>query len=324
MPHPGRVQLVTTRSLLYTRTGGASTGPEITASASAGTATSPAGLPGIDAVSARAKTENFRVASLALPKRHRSDLMALYRYARFVDEIGDSYTGDRLGALDWLESELHRGLEGSPGVHPAVDGVAAMARRKAIAVDPLLRLLEANRMDQRVRRYESFDQLLSYCELSANPVGRMVLQLFELDTPERVEWSDSICTGLQLVEHWQDVVEDATSGRVYLPAEDLRSFGVGTDDLTGSAPASPALRALMAFEARRARAILTRGSPLLGSLHGRVRVAIAGFWAGGMAALESLARDEFDPANGSRRSSRLSLGWHLGRALVAPGRLAHP
>ena len=315
---------MTTRSLSYTGTGGASTGPEITGFASAGAATTPAGLPGIDALSARAKTENFRVASLALPKRHRSELMDLYRYARLVDEIGDSYAGDRLGALDWIESELHRGLEGSLGVHPAVDGVAALARRKAIAVNPLLQLVEANRVDQRVRRYESFEQLLSYCELSANPVGRLVLQLFALDTPERVEWSDSICTGLQLVEHWRDVVEDAVSGRVYLPAEDLRCFGVATDDLTGSTPASPALRALMAFEARRAREILTEGSPLIGSLHGRVRVAIGGFWAGGMAVLDSLARDEFDPTSGPRRSSRLSLGWHLVRALVAPGRLAHP
>ena len=320
-PLPGRVQLVTTRSLHYTRPGAPPTGTRTAGILPADAPQLPAGLPGIDAISARAGGENFRVASFVLPARTRAALMDVYRYARFVDEIGDSFEGDRLEALDWLEGELSRGLSGDAHLNPAVAGAADLARQGMIEADPLFRLIEANRMDQLVQRYETFEQLVGYCELSANPVGRLVLELFGLSTPPRVQWADFICTGLQLAEHLQDVAEDAESGRVYLPMEDLRAFGVAPSELGGGRSASAALRALLAFEATRAQAFLDRGAPLIASVGGRARVAIAGFWAGGHAALDALEREEFDPLSHRARTSRSRVGWHLARALVAPRRI---
>ena len=142
-------------------------------------------------------------------------------------------------------------------------------------------------------RYERYDQLADYCTLSANPVGHLVLGVFGAATPERIAQSDAICTALQLVEHWQDVAEDLAAGRIYLPAEDLRRFGCSEVDLKGS-EATPALRRLMAFEAERARELLRRGEPLAGSLRGWARLAIAGFAAGGYAALDGIAAQDFD------------------------------
>jgi squalene synthase HpnC len=274
----------------------------------------------MDAVTARARTENFRVASVLLPRQSRSELMDLYRFARFVDEVGDSYPGDRTSALEWLESELRRGLDGVTATHPAVAGVAGLARRKIITAAPLFDLIQANRVDQEVHRYETLDDLLSYCELSANPVGLMVLQLFGVSTPERIAWSNSICTGLQLVEHWQDVAEDARCGRMYLPAEDLRSFGVDPTELRGRRGVSPAYQAMMAFETRRARDFLDAGRPLIQSINGRLRIAIAGFWAGGHAALDALERAEFDPSSYRTHRSPMRVGWHLCRALMTKPR----
>ena len=116
---------------------------------------------------------------------------------------------------------------------------------------PLFDLIEANRRDQQVSSYQTFEDLLDYCRLSANPVGRLVLGALGFEGADRFAFSDSICTGLQLTEHWQDVSEDARAGRVYLPNEDLQRFGVDAA-LLGGGPASPELRALMVFEVARA------------------------------------------------------------------------
>jgi squalene synthase HpnC len=295
---------VTTRSLPYTRS----------ASTRAGEA--PTGLPQIDALTARAGSENFRVASRLLPRRLRTDLMDVYRYARFVDEIGDSYRGDRLEALAWVEAELDRSLSGTESVHPAVGGAAHLVREGRISAEPLLDLIEANRCDQTVSGYGSFNDLLGYCRLSANPVGRLVLELFDASTPERLSWSDSICTGLQLVEHWQDVGEDARAGRIYLPSEDLLSFGVDPSELAQPGEASPALRSLIAFESRRARGLLDAGSPLISSLTGRLKIAVAGFWAGGQATLDALEAHGFDPLSSQLRPRRARVIWRMAKRLA--------
>jgi phytoene/squalene synthetase len=194
--------------------------------------------------------------------------------------------------------------------------------------DPLFDLVEANRQDQRVSRYETFVDLVGYCKLSANPVGRMVLAIFGFATPERIAWSDSICTALQLVEHWQDVAEDAIVGRVYLPMEDMRRFGVTAEELVPppadyvdrsrrGAPggASAISRALLAFEAARARRMLDEGAPLVASLDGRLRFAVASFVAGGHAALDGLAALDFDVYADPARPAPLRFASHLGRLL---------
>ena len=294
---------MTTRSLPYTHTGDP-----------------PTGLPAESAVESRAGKENFPVASRLLPRDTRAALMKLYRYARFVDEIGDSYAGDRLAALEWVDSELRRALSGAADVHPLVAGAAGLARSERIAADPLFDLVQANRQDQTIHRYSTFDELLGYCEMSANPVGRLVLQLFGVLTPERARFSDYICTGLQLVEHWQDVAEDARVGRVYLPVEDLRQFGVQVSELSLGGPGSPALRSAMEFEAKRARELLDRGAPLIGSLKGRLRFAVAGFWAGGHAALDGLQARGF-ALNAESRPAPRRMAWHMASALAGANRI---
>ena len=297
---------MTTRSLPYTPLDDA-VGP-------------PANLPSAEDVLGRAASENFRVASRILPAATRHHLLAFYGFARLVDQLGDDYDGDRVAALDWLEQETSRALidPDRAGLHPLV--APAVASCRVVRADPsaLFDLIAANRQDQVVTSYDTFDDLAGYCRLSANPVGRLVLAAFDSVRPDRLRWSDSICTGLQLAEHWQDVADDAAAARVYLPAEDLARFDVDTDQLRAGPPANGQLRALMAFEVARARRLLDEGAPLLGSLRGRARWAVAGFWAGGHAALDAVAARRFDPLAGSPRPVPARVAIHLVAALRRP------
>ncbi len=166
-------------------------------------ADAPIDAPAAEAVMARAAGENFPVASRVLPRRARSHLLANYGFARLADELGDCEDippAERLGALDWLEAELDRAFRGAAG-HPLLVRVGATVRECALSREPFVRLIEANRMDQRVSRYDTWQQLRGYCALSADPVGELVLGIFGLATPARIARSDSICTALQLAEH---------------------------------------------------------------------------------------------------------------------------
>ena len=174
---------------------------------------------------ARASGENFPVALRLLPRAVRHHLRAIYGYARLVDNLGDEYPGDRHAALDWVEDQLDSLFAGTPR-HEAFVQLAPTVQRFGLAREPFDQLLAANRLDQHKSRYEDFDELLGYCKLSANPVGHLVLAVFEASTPERVAASDDVCGGLQVLEHLQDVAEDAAMGRVYLPVEDMAHFGV--------------------------------------------------------------------------------------------------
>jgi phytoene/squalene synthetase len=212
-------------------------------------------MPTREAVMVQAREENFPVALWLLGPRIRRHLKAIYGFARLVDDIGDEVEGDRLRLLDQIEHELD-----TPR-HPAMLELAATVRECALPREPFLRLIEANRRDQVVTHYGSFEQLLDYCRLSAAPVGELVLHVFGAATPERVALSDRICAGLQVVEHLQDVEEDRARGRVYIASPDA---------------------------AARARALLHEGAPLVRQLRGRARLAVAGFLAGGRAALDEL------------------------------------
>ena len=174
---------------------------------------------------------------------------------------------------------------------------------RRLPLDPLVRLIEANRVDQVSNGYATFRQLVGYCTLCANPVGELVLHIFDQATPGRIELSDRICTALQLIEHLQNLSQDWRRGRVYLPTEDLDRFGVHTDDL-GRLRATLALRDLVAFEAERARAWLDAGAPLVSALRGWARLAVGGYIAGGRAALDALQRSGYGPLPGPRRPSR--------------------
>jgi squalene synthase HpnC len=264
-------------------------------------------LPGAGDVYDRASGENFSVASLLLGRDNRRHLTAIYGYARLVDQIGDAVTGDRLALLDVFEHDLDRLFAGGQPEHPVLARLAPTVRELGLRRDPFQRLIEANRRDQRQAEYATFADLVDYCNLSANPVGELVLHIFGAATPERIALSDKVCTALQLAEHWQDVAEDHAAGRVYLPAEDLLRFEIEPGEL-GAREISPRVRELMAFEVTRARTLLDEGAPLVGLLRGRSRIAVAGYVGGGRAALDAIAAARHDVFGGTPRASRLRRG----------------
>jgi squalene synthase HpnC len=277
----------------------------------------PVGLPTPAAVAARAGGENFPVASRVLPRRLREPLLAIYGFARLADELGDTDDrppAHRLEALAWLEQELDRAYAGRAR-HPLLVRLQAVLRERSLPREPFARLLEANRVDQRVARYGTWEALLGYCHLSADPVGELVLAVFDRATPERVALSNHVCTALQLAEHWQDVAEDLARGRVYLPGEDLERFGCTEADLR--APhASWRVRGLLAYEVARTRPVLREGAPLLATLHGRERVAVAAYASGGRAALEAVERAGYDVLAGPPRAGRARRAAALARTLA--------
>jgi squalene synthase HpnC len=254
-------------------------------------------------VAARARTENFPVASLLFPRALRPHLRAIYGFARLVDILGDEYEADRLAALDELEAQVEACYDGEP-TWEVMRELQPTIRACSLPREPFLRLIEANRIDQRVSAYETWADLKHYCVHSADPVGRLVLGVLGRgDDLEAVALSDDVCTGLQLVNFLQDVPRDLALGRVYLPAEDRRRFGVEELDRP-----SPELRRLLKFEAERATALLSSGEELGQRLGGgRVGRAVALFARGGLAALEALERADWDIFNGRPRPSRARL-----------------
>ena len=197
-------------------------------------------------IMAQAATENFPVASRLFPRALRPHLLAIYGFARLVDDIGDEAPGDRLSLLAAVSAQLDTIYAGATPSHVLLRRLAYTVRCFDIPRSPLDRLVQANVQDQVVDRYETFADLLAYCRLSAQPVGELVLRVAELCTPERLALSDRVCSGLQLVELWQDLGEDAAKGRIYLPAEDMRRFGYGDDDLL-TGVVDDRLRRLMTF-----------------------------------------------------------------------------
>jgi squalene synthase HpnC len=266
---------------------------------------------------ARAVGENFPVASRVLPRRVRERLLAIYGVARLADELGDAGAGvggggpqEKLAALEWLAEELDRAYAGRAR-HPLTVRLQATLRECPLPRECFERLIEANRVDQRVARYETWEQLLGYCRLSADPVGELVLAALGRASPERVALSNRICTALQLAEHWQDVAEDLARGRIYLPAEDRERFGCEESELR-EPRAGWHVRGLVAFEVARTRELLEQGAPLLDTLRGRERVAVAAFASGGEAALGAIEQAGYDVLGGPPRAS----SWRRAAALA--------
>ena len=255
----------------------------------------------VDVVAARARTENFPVASLLFPRAVRPHLRAIYGFARLVDMLGDEFEGDRLAALDELERELDASYNGDP-TWAVMRALQPTIRACDLPREPFLRLIEANRMDQRIAAYATWADLKNYCVHSADPVGRLVLGVLGRSEPELVKLSDDVCTGLQLVNFLQDVPRDLALGRVYLPAEDRACFGV-----TELAEPNAQLTQLLRYEANRARILLGSGEELGRRLGGRVGRGVAVFARGGLAAIEALERADWDIFNGRPRPSRARL-----------------
>lgn len=286
-------------------------------------------VPAADSLRARRDAENFPVALRVLPRALRTDLVSVYNVARVIDDLGDEAAVDRVAALRAFSADLATLWAGGHPAAPVLRALAPTVAARGLPQEPFQRLVEANLVDQRVHRYASYAQLREYCALSAHPVGRLVLAVFGVATPvsgsapdplaELVgELSDRVCTGLQLVEHWQDVGEDRRAGRVYLPAEDLARFGVTEADLD-AATASPALCRLLAFETERAAELLHTGAGLLALLHGWARLAVAGYVAGGLAAVDALRRVRGDVLGQQARPRRRDVVRHLPRLLLTRG-----
>jgi squalene synthase HpnC len=242
---------------------------------------------------ARTHYENFSVATWFLPQRLRQHFFNVYAYCRISDDLGDE-VGDAdasLRLLDQWQAELDACYEGSPR-HPVFVALAATVRQFDIPKQPFVDLLTAFRQDQRTTRYETFNALLAYCRYSANPVGHLVLYLCGSRDAERQALSDSTCTALQLANFWQDVSVDYSKGRIYLPLEDLRRYGVTEEDIAAERN-TPAFREMLGFEVERARDWLRRGFPLPGKLDRELAVDIELFSRGGQEILNAIERQGY-------------------------------
>lgn len=251
-------------------------------------------------IAAQASTENFPVALKVLPKKYRQKLSAFYSYARLVDDLGDEYSGDRLKVLDWAQQQLSSPTN---SIFVKLDKALGGIKEGSHIYEALVKLIDANRLDQTKHRYASHQELEDYCALSANPVGHIVLYIFGVDSFELRQHSDSVCVGLQILEHLQDIGEDLTEKeRIYLPATELEKYGVteeGIGNSQSAGKASPELCDLVLANLKRVTQALQAGRPLVKGVKGFWgKLAINAYVSGGLAhteALKSVGGDIFHP-----------------------------
>jgi squalene synthase HpnC len=238
--------------------------------------------------------ENFSVASLFLPRRLLAPFHSVYAYCRWADDLADETGGGQtsLDLLQWWRQELLRCYDGT-ATHPVFVALRDTVRRFHIPPNPFLDLLVAFEQDQRVKRYQTYEEVLGYCRYSANPVGHLVLYLCESYNPTNARHADSICTALQLANFWQDVARDLDIGRVYLPEEDRRHFAYSDADLEARR-FTPAFAELLRFEVDRARALFRAGSPLVRRLPADVQADLELFLQGGLAILRKVEEQGYN------------------------------
>jgi squalene synthase HpnC len=266
---------------------------------------------------ARSHYENFSVVSAFFPRKKRQDMFNVYAFCRHSDDLGDEDMGqgDRVAALDAWDGEIDAMVAGAPR-HPILVALRDTVERYAIPPKLLHDLVAAFRMDQTRKRWETFEDLRHYCRHSADPVGRIVLHVFEEAREETFRLSDETCTGLQLANFWQDVRRDfEDNGRVYLPLEDLRRFGYTEADLAAGV-VDNRWRALMAFEVDRARAFFERGLGLLPLVRRELRVDLELFSQGGLAILSAIERQGYDVFTARPKLSKGKKAWLVLRALL--------
>ena len=242
---------------------------------------------------ARSHYENFSVASWFLPARLRQHFFNVYAYCRISDDLGDEVGNPAasLLLLDQWQRELGACYAGSPR-HPVFVALAETVRKFEIPQHEFSDLLTAFRQDQTITRYETFDDLLGYCRNSANPVGHLVLYLCGYRDAERQKLSDYTCTALQLANFWQDVSVDYEKGRIYLPLESLRRFGVTEEDLAANRNTS-SFSEMMRFEVARARGWFERGLPLVGKVDKELAIDLELFTRGGQEILKAIEKQGY-------------------------------
>lgn len=254
---------------------------------------------------AKSHYENFSVATWFLPRRLRQHFYNVYAYCRISDDLGDE-VGDpqqSLELLDQWEAELNACYAGSPK-HPVFVALAETVKQCSIPKHEFSDLLIAFRQDQTVTRFETFDDILAYCRYSANPVGHLVLYLCGYSDAERQQLSDYTCAALQLANFWQDVFVDYGKGRIYLPLEDLRRFGVTGEDIAQQR-ATPQFVAMMKFEVERARDWFARGLPLVRKVNRELAIDLELFSRGGQEILNAIERQGFDVLRARPEISKL-------------------
>ena len=239
---------------------------------------------------ARTHYENFPVASGFIPAERRIALAAIYAFARQADDVADAAapSADRLRALDSIEEALLRAMDGAPR-GAVFTALADAVERHRLPVEPFLDLLGAFRLDARDATFESWDDLLAYCRGSANPVGRLVLALYEIEDPEALRASDAVCTALQLTNFWQDLGQDLKRGRLFFPLEDLARFGLDRGGLRRP-PARAGLTRLLTHECRATRDLFARGMPILRMTPALLSLHLRATIAGGRAILRAVER----------------------------------
>lgn len=256
---------------------------------------------------ARTHYENFTVGSILLPREKRRHMYAIYGFCRLTDDLGDEAQGDRLALLDEWEDELDLCYTGSP-CHPVMVALQDTIQTFDIPREPFLKLIEANRMEQRQSRYPTYTDLLHYCDHSANPVGRMVLYVFGYRDDRRQRLSDATCTALQLANFWQDVARDYRMGRVYIPQEDMHRFGYSEDELRNGI-VNDSFRQLMAFQVSRAGDLFRQGYPLVDMVSGILRLDLALFTLGGVQVLKKIEQQDYDVLSHRPTLSRGRKAW---------------
>ena len=272
--------------------------------------------------------ENFTVVSWFLPRELRAPMFAVYAFCRFTDNLGDDPDADateRLERLDAWQADLELAFDGSRPQHPINVALQHVAERKPLRADPFRRLIEANRLDQHKSRYETFQDVLAYCDLSANPVGEMVLALWDIDTETdegryRRDLSDATCTALQIANHWQDVRRDyLDAGRIYLPLEELQGFGLSEEEIgeairEGRCP--DAFRTMMRFQVDRAEAWFRKGERLIDEVPPELAIDLRLFTDGGRAVLKAIERQNYDTLTRRPRVGKGTRAWLALRAAI--------
>ena len=264
--------------------------------------------------------ENFPTASYLVPRDKRDALAAVYAFARYADDVADEPgVENRLEKLaDW-RAKLAASYAGQID-HPVFLALQDSAQRFGLSRENFEKLLRAFESDVVVNRHANFDSLLAYCTFSANPVGRLVLELFDYRDPHFFELSDHICTALQLTNFWQDVAIDFSRDRIYLPQEDMARFGYTLDDLRAGS-CDTRWRELLAFEIVRTRELFERGRALPEEVHARLRTQLRLTWLGGMeilARIEAVAYDVFRRRPSLSKWNFLRLYWRARRAPLRP------
>lgn len=270
--------------------------------------------------------ENFTVVSWFLPRELRAPMFAVYAFCRFTDNLGDESEGtpdERLERLDKWQGDLERAFDGSQPQHPINVALQHIAEQKPLRPDPFRRLIEANRLDQRKSRYDTFQDVLAYCDLSANPVGEMVLALWDIDTETeegqyRRDLSDATCTALQIANHWQDVRRDyLDAGRIYLPLEDIRRFGLSEDEIADAIREKRCpddFRTMMRFHVDRAEVWFRKGERLIDEVPRELAIDLRLFTDGGRAVLKAIERQDYDTLTRRPRVGKTTRAWLALRA----------